>query len=184
MFPNGGHVADSMWHYGNNAIRAFSFTDGELRAEAKGVIEVRNELAEMLHGCSKVAAVLGCDEHGYSRVLISREVPIGNLATDDSNQDGRIDGQQGMDARPLKTLESPLWYFVGGGFGAPHYNRETTPWNEYWLKQSQDTRFFKYSSQSNILLFDVAEDRIGVQVYSPYGEIIDQVDNLMHVRQE
>ncbi len=184
MFPNGGHVADSMWHYGNNAIRAYSFTNGKLQAEAKGIIEVRNELALMLHHSAKVAAVLGCDEHGYSRVLISREVPIGNLTTDDADQDGRIDGPQAMAARPLPSLGSPLWYFVGGGFGAPHYNREPTPWNQYWLKQDPETRFFKYSSQSNILLFDVDDDRIGLRVYSPYGEVIDRVDDLMQVRRE
>jgi hypothetical protein len=183
MFPNGGHIADSMWHFGNNGIRAHTFQDGKLVPEEKGVIEVRNELAEMLHGTSKVAAVLGCDEHGYSRVLISREVPIGNLLTDDRDRDGRVDGRQGMAAKPLTTLRTPLWHFVGGGFGAPHYNREPTPWNEYWLEKQQGSRYFKYSSQANILLFDVNDQRIGVKVYSPYGELIDRVDDLMAIRE-
>ncbi len=182
MFPNGGHIADSMWHFGNNGIRAHTFKDGKLIPEPKGMIEVRNELAELLHRNTKVAAVLGCDEHGYSRVLISREVPIGNLLTDDRDQDGRVDGRRGLGAKPLTTLKTPLWHFVGGGFGAPHYNRESTPWNEFWLAKKQGNRYFKYSSQANILLFDVNDETIGVKVYSPYGELIDQVDNLMAIR--
>jgi hypothetical protein len=182
MFPNGGHVSDSMWHYGNNHIRAHTFRNGRLIPEKKGIIEVRNELAELFHRHAKVAAVLGCDEHGYSRVQIDRNVPIGNLRSDDRNRDGRIDGDHGQAAEPLSTLKSPLWYFVGGGFGAPHYNREPTPWNEHWLQQGQAATQFKYSSQSNILLFHVGDDTLGVEVYSPYGELIDKVDDLMAIR--
>ena len=80
---------------------------------------------------------------------------------------------------PLPEIKHPVWYFVGGGFGAPHYNREQTPWNHYWDQQGDQGKYFKYSSQSNILLFHVQDNRVGVHVYSPYGELTDQIPDLL-----
>jgi hypothetical protein len=144
-----------------------------------------------IHASSKVAAVLGSDEHGYSKLRVDNSVPVGVPAEDDLNGDGWIN-YQGMDtnaddqpedveaASPLANLQRPVWYLVGGGFGAPFYAREPTPWNEYWdAGRNADNANFLYSSQPNILIFDVAETGIGVAVYNLYGERIDQIRDLM-----
>lgn len=184
MFPNGGHEFDAMWYWGNNNVRAGKYTDGKVVMEEKGILEVRNQLLQAIHSSPKVAAVLGSDEHGYSKVMIDRDVPVGDLSEDDKDGDNIIDGKLGMKASPMEELQYPVWYFVGGGFGAPYYNRQPTPWNQYWLDQQDDGTYFKYSSRSNILLFSVEERTMSVKVYSPYGELIDQVDDLMAVQKQ
>jgi energy-coupling factor transporter ATP-binding protein EcfA2 len=70
MFPNGKHQIDAMWYSGDNGSRAHSFRGGKLKPEAKGVIEVRNELARAIAASPKVAVVINSDEHAYYRTLI------------------------------------------------------------------------------------------------------------------
>ena len=143
-----------------------------------------------LHGSPKVVAVLGSDEHGYSKVLVDRNVPLGDPRRDDKNDDGWIN-YHGEDtdedvkknalekASPLHDLKFPVWHLVGGGFGAPFYSRQRTPWNEYWIEDQKDEgEFFYYSSQPNVFIFEVNDEGISVTVYSHHGEIIDRIANL------
>ncbi len=189
VIPNGGHIQDAMWYRGSNKVRAATWDGKKLIAEKQGIIEVRNELMRALHNSSKVVAVLGSDEHGYSKVLINDQVPVGIPSKDDKNKNGKIDyylpGEKKETASPMASLKNPVWYFVGGGFGAPYYSRESTPWNDYWTNIKKDKgQYFYYSSQSNILLFEVTPQSIGVKVYNPFGEVMDQVDDLLAVRKE
>jgi hypothetical protein len=101
-FPNGGHLADSMYHQGDKAY-----------------VEPRNEFLRVLfqHGAlhaaqqassnsssSRVVAVFCGHEHNYSRTLI-----------DDS-----ID----------KTFTSRIWQIITGGGGAPFHPQERAPWSQ------------------------------------------------------
>jgi hypothetical protein len=190
MLPNGGHIQDAMWYLGNNNQRAHTWDGTKLVPAGRGIIEVRNELLRALHENPKVVAVLGSDEHGYSKTLIDCNVPLGEPHQDDRNRDGWINfhgqdttGDGNRDATetasPLHDLRFPVWHLVGGGFGAPFYARQRTPWNQYWTDdQDDDGTFFYYSSQPNVLIFDVTDDGISVTVYNHHGEVIDRIANL------
>jgi hypothetical protein len=179
-----------MWHNGNNAVRAHTYRRNPDRLEAvpRGMLEVRNALARMVARSPKVAAVLGSDEHGYSKVLIDRRVPVGDPDRDDANGDGRID-ERGEGVSPLSDLAHPTWYLVCGGGGAPYYTRQPTPWNRYWESRglaggerpAPRTHFY-YSSQENIFLIEAGPETISLRVLNPRGETIDHVDDLMAVK--
>ncbi|GAB4321047.1 MAG: hypothetical protein Kow0059_15550 [Candidatus Sumerlaeia bacterium] len=188
VFPNGGHTGDAMWYGGSNRKRAYVFdaASEQLKPEVKGILEVRDELLRAVAACTKAAAVLGSDEHGYHKTLITNTVPIGNIARDDKNNDGRIGGD-GEQPTPLDDLARPVWYMVCGGGGAPYYSHDDTPWNQYWLAQDPPDapapqRRYYYSSQANFFLFEADADRIGVRVLNPQGEEIDRIDDLMAVK--
>ncbi len=180
VFPNGGHVKDSMWYYGNNKIRGSHFSQDKklLIREKKGIIDVRNGLVSMIAASPKVAAVLGADEHAYHKVLIDKEVPIGKP------------GERG-DFSPLKHLRFATWYIVSGGAGAPYYSEESTPWNEYWKKNRDkiennwsEKGCYYYSSQENIFIFKADRNKISMTVFNPYGEKIDHFKDLMLPRKK
>ncbi|MCP5104134.1 MAG: metallophosphoesterase family protein [bacterium] len=190
VFPNGGHLSDCMWYYGNNDVRAFTYdaASGKVTPEKAGIIDVRNRLVKMVADNGKVAAVLGADEHSYHKVLIDKNVPIGVLALD-NNGSGRV-CRKGGTCSPLVGLKYPVWYLVCGGAGAPYYAKETTPWNDYWenyrgiYPNHTSTRgCFYYSSQENFFIFKANGDGISLTVYNPYGEIIDEIKNLMKVKE-
>jgi hypothetical protein len=177
LFPNGGHVKDAMWWHGNNNVRASSLIGGSMAPEKKGIIEVRNELVRAIAASSKVAAVLCSDEHGYHRTLLGPQVPIGNPSEDDIDGDGRLEK-----ASPLSHLKYRTWYLVCGGGGAPYYSEEPTPWNRYWKEKNTEGKSFSgyyYSSQANILIFRATGRGVSVKVYNPYGECLDEIENLM-----
>ncbi len=182
VFPNGGHLRDAMWYHGDNSVRAYTYDSGsgELVPEVKGIIEVRNELVRAISECKKVAAVLTADEHGYHKVLIDRNVPVGDPETDDTDGNGRL-GDAGDGLSPLADLEYPTWYITAGGGGAPYYSEEKTPWNDYWKSQPDSDKYY-YSSQEHILLFTANEKRISLSVYNPYGEIFDRIKDLLAVK--
>jgi hypothetical protein len=182
VFPNGGHVADAMWYEGDNNVRAYAYNGEELVPEEKGILEVRDQFATMLSGYDKVAAVMTGDEHGYSRVLIDSDVPVGDITKDDQNGDGVISEEEGFST--LSSLENPVWYISAGGAGAPFYAEEFTPWQEYWNEQDDPLTGFKYSSQEHTVLFEVTEEGLAMEAYSIYGEPIDRIDNLMDVKPE
>jgi hypothetical protein len=179
VFPNGGHVRDSMWHGGDNRVRAFTFHPEPkgLVPEAAGLVEVRNRLARLVAAHGKVAAVLGADEHAYHKVLIDRNVPIGLPREDDENDDGKLET-----ATPLRDLKHATWYLVCGGGGAPYYSEQVTPWNRYWLKEAKDPSRYAFSSQHNIFLFEAGAQGISLKILNPYGEVIDRIANLMDVK--
>lgn len=179
VFPNGGHVRDSMWHGGDNRVRAFTYHPEPkgLVPAAAGMVEIRNRLARLVAANSKVAAVLGGDEHAYHKVLIDKHVPAGIPSKDDENGDGKLET-----ATPLADLKHATWYLVCGGGGAPYYSEQVTPWSRYWLHEAKDPTRYAYSSQCNILLFEADANGISVEVLNPYGEVIDRIANLMDVK--
>jgi hypothetical protein len=179
VFPCGGHPGDAMWYHGNNNVRAHTFHDGKLEPEPLGIVEVRNRLAGAVGRSTKLAAVLGADEHAYYRVLIDRSVPVGVPARDDKNGDGVIAWRDAEPASPLAELKHPTWYVTCGGGGAPYYSEQATPWTVYWGEQADPRRGFYYSSQENLLLFTADGEKISLRVVNPYGETIDEIENLM-----
>ncbi len=175
VFPNGGHVKDCMWYYGNNDVRGATYfpETGKMLLEKKGIIEVRNELVRMIDNNKKVAAILGSDEHAYHKVLIDKTVPVGKP------------GEKG-DYSPLSDLKHATWYIVSGGGGAPYYNEEPAPWNKFWKlnKKREENNWaekgaYYYSSQENIFIFDATQERISMTVFNPYGEKLDFFPDLM-----
>ncbi|MEN8153263.1 MAG: metallophosphoesterase family protein [Acidobacteriota bacterium] len=178
VFPNGGHLKDSMWYFGDNSIRGSSYDEksGKVIPEKEGIIEVRNRFVRMVASNRKIAAVLGSDEHGYHKVLIDNSVPIGK-------------SEEKKDFSPLKDLKYPTWYIVSGGAGAPYYSEEPTPWNKFWKKNIEREEnnlsgrgCYYYSSQENYFLFTVENGNMRMEVYNPYGEIIDTYKDLMSQR--
>ena len=191
VFPNGGHIQDSMWHRGNNNVRAYTYesSSGKIESEKKGIIEVRNQLLTMIAENKKVAAVLGSDEHAYHKTLIDKNVPVGVPGTDDTEGNGLL-CQKGGACSSLKGLKYPTWFLVCGGAGAPYYSEGKTPWNTYWKNFSgtypdhtSKRGCYYYSSQENFFIFKAGQDRISVTVYNPYGEVIDRIDDLMKVKE-
>jgi hypothetical protein len=178
VFPCGGHVADAMWYDGNNRVRAFTYRAGRLEPAADGIIDVRNRLARAVAASSKVAAVLAGDEHAYHRVLIGPHVPVGDPQRDDADGDGELDWRGDEPASPLAALKRPTWYLTCGGGGAPYYSAEPTPWTNYWNAQPEPHVGYYYSSQENVFVFQADEEGISVDVYNPYGERIDGVEDL------
>jgi len=185
IFPNGGHVADSMWHDGDNRVRAQVFRDGKVLPENDGMLVVRNRLVRAVSEHRKVAAVLSSDEHAYHRLLVGPQVPLGDIDRDDRNKNGKIDLVAGEECSPLPSLRFRTWYIVGGGGGAPYYAEEETPWNLHWRARPAPpgaSSGFYYSSQENIIIFDAKETTISMRVLNPRGELIDRITDLMAVK--
>ncbi len=171
VFPNGGHVKDAMWYSGNNTVRAYLARNGQTpQPFEKGIVEVRNQFWELISNSSKVAAVLGSDEHGYHRTLITRETPVGLYPQDDLNGNGKLDDGQ---ISPNPRFRYPTWFIVSGGAGAPYYVQEQTPWSD-WVTL--------YSSNYNYLIFRVKGDKVSLEVYSVTGQLLDQEKNLRAVK--
>ena len=182
VFPNGGHLDDSMWYLGDNNMRAGVFKDGKLVLEKRGIVEVRNEFLTMVSSSRKVAAVLGADEHAYHRLLVTKDVPVGVLEKDDKDKNGKIDLDKKETCSPLPGLKFSTWFLVNGGGGAPFYAEEDTPWNSYWTRKADPAerrRGFYYSSQENVLMIEASANKISVEVYNLHGELIDTVEDLL-----
>jgi 3',5'-cyclic AMP phosphodiesterase CpdA len=175
IFPNGGHISDAMWYKGNNNIKAYTYRNGRLEGETKGIIDVRNEFVEAVTSSKKVAAVLTSDEHAYHKMLLTKNVPIGNPSKDDKNGNGII-CEQNETCSPL-NIEYSTWFITSGGAGAPYYSEESTPWNTY-LKNRGDSNNYKYSSQYNILIFEEIGGRLALTVQNAHGEEIDRIGDL------
>ncbi len=181
VFPNDGHLQDAMWYHGDNNVRAYVFRGGRLRPEKKGIIEVRNRLARLAARYAKVAAVLASDEHAFHRTLIHARVPVGDPRRDDQNHNGRL-GETGETVSPLPDLKYPVHYIVSGGAGAPYYSEAPTPWNRYWKKRPDRRKYYRFSHQANVIILRADARRISMEVFNPYGERIDRIDDLMAVK--
>lgn len=190
VFPNGGHIHDSMWYNGDNNVRAHTYNadTGLMEPAKQGIVEVRNRLVMLAGNNRKTAAVLGSDEHSYHKLLVDKNVPVGVPAIDDTNGDGVVAGK-GETCSPLAGLKYPTWYLVCGGAGAPYYSEQAAPWNTYWKNYTGDypnhtsqRGCYYYSSQENIFIFRASDTVISMTVYNPYGEIIDRIENLMAVK--
>ena len=182
IFPNGGHLEDSMWYSGDNDVRARVYTDGKLVSEKEGMIEVRNRFVTMVSGSRKVAAVLGADEHAYHRLLVTKDVPVGIVEKDDKDNNGKIERAKKETCSTLPGLKFSTWFLVSGGGGAPFYAEEDTPWNSYWTRKADPAerrRGFYYSSQENLLMIEASARKVSARVYNLHGELIDKVDDLM-----
>ncbi|MDA0709968.1 MAG: metallophosphoesterase, partial [bacterium] len=182
VFPCGGHAGDAMWYQGNNNIRAYTYRNGTLTPEALGIIDVRNRLVRAAAQSTKVAAVLGGDEHAYYRLRVDQDTPVGNPDTDDRNGDKVIDWKNKETATALADLKYPTWYITSGGGGAPYYADENMPWNLHWKARPNVRENYLYSSQENVILFTADASHIEMRVYNPYGELIDEIGDLMAIR--
>lgn len=192
VFPNGGHVKDCMWYFGNNKVRAavYDHGSGKVVKESRGIIDIRNQFLRMVGNNKKVAVILGADEHSYHKMLLDKDVPVGVPETDDTDNSDQVCREQGP-CSSLKDLKYPTWYMVSGGAGAPYYAQQETPWNAYWGKNpskydpQRHTSMrgcYHYSSQENVLIFSAGDRGLSVTVYNPYGGIIDKIDNLMSIK--
>ena len=175
VFPNGGHISDAMWYNGNNNIKAYTYRNGRLEGETKGIIDVRNELVESIAASRKVAAVLTSDEHAYHKMLLTKNVPVGIPSKYDKNGNGIV-CEQNETCSPI-NIKYSTYFITSGGAGAPYYSEEVTPWNTY-LKNTGDTNNYKFSSQYNILIFEESGGRLTLTVQNASGEIIDRIGDL------
>jgi hypothetical protein len=177
-----------MWHEGDNNVRARIRPVGAdtVRAESQGLIEVRARLLRLVASSPKVAAVLASDEHNYSRILVTAEVPVGDPARDDPDGDGRICGETGP-CSPLPDLANPVWYVVSGGAGAPYYLGDVTPWNRHWSGEGargcpEPAGCFVFSPLQHWVLFEAGLEGIALEVYDISGRLMDRVPDLMRVK--
>ena len=166
VFPAGGHVKDAMWYYGNNSVRAYTYKNGKVIPEKLGIIEVRNRLWKAISNCSKVAAVLGADEHEYYRILITNKTPVDPVC---KNIDKHTKSKKCFAPNP--DFKYPTWFITAGTAGAPYYSRQWTPWEPVVL-----------SSQSGYLLLEADNNKISIKFISTTGQIVDKIDDLMSVK--
>lgn len=139
LLPNGGHVSDDMWYDGDNEPRPVV-----AGVPVKiGILERRDQILDaLMHGSSKVVAVLTGDEHNYNRLRLTEDVPL------------YPDGWDG----PRLTSFRPLWLINNGAAGAPYYGPEETPWQDH---------VEVFSTQNAVVFFGVHGRRIEVEVINP-----------------
>lgn len=188
VFPNGGHRGDAMWHGGNNDVRAglWDESSGVVRRESKGIVEVRNEFIRLVTSHAKVAAVFGSDEHNFSALLVTAQVPVGDPARDDRDGDGVL-CEEGEPCSPLADVTYPTWFLTSGGAGAPHYEAQAAPWNQWWEQRSEaagaalpeSERGFRFTALNHWILIEATEDRVSADVFSTGGDRIERIEDLM-----
>ncbi len=149
IFPNGGHVKDDMWYSGDNKPRP---TIAGKPVE-KGIIERRDELLDLLMNHStKVKAALTGDEHNYSLLKITPDMP---KYPDD------YDKQRLEKGRPIYQINN-------GAAGAPYYGKEKTPWQDHVTE---------FTTQNAVVFFHINGRDIKVEVINPDTyELIDEFE--------
>ncbi|MEA3469417.1 MAG: metallophosphoesterase family protein [Thermodesulfobacteriota bacterium] len=178
VFPNGGHVKDAMWWKGDNNIKAWTKKkNGKMKPAAQGIIEVRNRFWTAIAESSKVAAVLTGDEHGYHRMVVDSETPVG-IMSDDLNGNNKIDwyvaeGEEQENVSPNPSFTHATYHITSGNAGAPWYSKELTPWSDH---------VDVFSSQIGYTILDITADGVKMTAYSLDGGVIDYVPNLMDVK--
>jgi len=138
-FPNAGHSGDDMWYGGNNKIRPYVAG----KKVKKGIIERREEFLDILINRSpKVLALLCGDEHNYTRLQITDDMP-----------------RFPKNYRGIKTkITRPFWELTNGSAGAPYYGLENLPWTK---------NVKKFSTQYALMLFDVNGKSVNLRVINP-----------------
>ena len=138
-FPNAGHSGDDMWYGGNNKIRPYVAG----KKVKKGIIERREEFLDILINRSpKVLALLCGDEHNYTRLQITDDMP-----------------RFPKNYRGIKTkITRPFWQLTNGSAGAPYYGLENLPWTK---------NVKKFSTQYALMLFDVNGKSVNLRVINP-----------------
>jgi hypothetical protein len=149
--PNGGHVINAMWYYGNNERRPYVAG----KPVDEGVIERRDDYLDLVVNQSKkVKAILTGDEHNYHRTLIEPGI---DLYPPHYNK------------RKIKITRK-VYHINNGAAGAPYYAQEKTPWTN-WVK--------KFTTQNALVLFYVNGKKVHVVVKNPDTlEIIEEYDLL------
>ncbi len=145
--PNGGHVINAMWYYGNNDRRPYIAG----KPVDEGIIERRDDYLDIVVNQSKkVKAILTGDEHNYHRTLIEPGI---NLYPPN------------YDKRKIKITRK-VYHINNGAAGAPYYAQEKTPWTN-WVK--------KFTTQNALVLFYVNGKKVHVVVKNPDTlEIIEE----------
>lgn len=181
-FPNSAHLGDAMWYNGDLAPRGYTLPPegGAPRPEATGMVETRNEMVRLAAASRKTVAILASDEHNYSRMLLTPETPAGDPARDDPEDDGKLNLDR---LSPLPGLRRPIWLVISGGAGAPHYAEEASPWNTWWKANGDRCRekagCYRFSPLNHWILFEDDGRKVSLRCYSPAGDVIDEVDDLV-----
>ncbi len=138
-FPNAGHSGDDMWYGGNNKIRPYVAG----KKVKKGIIERREEFLDILINRSeKVLALLCGDEHNYTRLEITDDMP-----------------RFPKNYKGIRTkISRPFWQITNGSAGAPYYGLENLPWTKN-VKQ--------FSTQYALMLFDIHGKSVKLRVINP-----------------
>ncbi len=201
-FPNSAHLGDAMWYHGDVQERAHTLrpeadegasggcaqlpgeggraSGGEaLQPEEMGVVEVRNELVRRA-ASRKTVAILASDEHNYSRMLLTPQTPAGDPAADDPDGDGTLNIDR---LSPVPGLKRPIWFVISGGAGAPHYAEEASPWNSWWKAGGERCReaagCYRFSPLNHWVMFEDDGREVSLRCYTPAGDLIDEVDDLV-----
>ena len=148
-FPNAGHADDDMWYGGNNDVRPYVAG----KPVKKGIIERREEFLDILINRSpKVLALLCGDEHNYTRLKITDDMP-----RYPKNYHGK-----------RTKISRPFWQITNGSAGAPYYGLQHLPWTK---------NVEKYTTQYALMLFDVDGNSVKLRVINPDTfEEIETVD--------
>ena len=148
FFPNGGHVQDDMWYFGNNEKRPWVAG----KPLKKGIIERRDELLDIfVNESSKVVAILTGDEHNYCKTEIGPETKIYK------------DDYEGKKLELSRTI----YQVNNGAAGAPYYAQEQTPWTPFTSG---------FTTQNALVFFHVEGKKISLEVMNP--DTLEQVDVL------
>lgn len=147
-FPNAGHSHDDMWYAGNNEIRPVIAG----KAVEKGIIERRDEFLKLIINKSpKVVALLCGDEHNYTRMQITNDMPR---------------YPENWDKKKLK-IKRDFWQITNGSAGAPYYGQEDLIWSK---------NVKKYTTQYALMLFDIDGKNVNLRVINPDTfELIEEV---------
>ncbi len=148
MFPNGGHVGDDMWYFGDNTARPVVAG----KPVGVGIIERRDQVLSIIEDHSKVLAVLTGDEHNYNRLQLTSDVEI---------------YPPGWTARKV-TIRRAFYQINNGAAGAPYYAQDTRPPWSAFVKG--------FSTQNAVCLFYVTGPSVRMEVMNPETlEVLDRV---------
>jgi hypothetical protein len=189
VLPNGGRLAGGMWGGGDNSLRPYRVDprSGRPVPAGRGLLDMRNELLRAADAPRKLAAIVGSGEIAYHRTLVGNQVPVGDPARDDKADTGRM----GAEPSPLTDLIHPTWLLVSGGGAALPDAEQVTPWNTFWrFVEKIDTstppekRRYRYVPQETFLLFAATADLISLVVYTPNGDVIERIPDLLKYKRE
>ncbi|MDD5571711.1 MAG: hypothetical protein PHD97_11240, partial [Bacteroidales bacterium] len=147
FFPNGTHVSDAMWYYGNNKFRP-SVAGKNVD---KGIIERRDELLDIIcNKSTKTLALLTGDEHNYCRMIVDTAISM---------------YPENYTGKKIK-LKRQIWQINNGGGGAPISGQSKTQWSSFVRK---------FSAGNALALFHIDGKKVKLEVINPEThEVIDE----------
>ncbi|RKZ83662.1 MAG: hypothetical protein DRR19_18790 [Candidatus Parabeggiatoa sp. nov. 1] len=146
VFPNGGHVMDDMWYYGNNERRpTVKHSPNGPNLVQQGIVEQRDKFLKILMQSKKVIAMLTADEHDFSWMRI------------DKNMNIYPDGWDKEDIRQTKAFR-PIYQIHNGAAGAPYNAPEETLWSSH-LRD--------FTTQYAVVFFHVKGSSLQMEVINP-----------------